>query len=102
MNWGHWFSSPGKIILTIVNMIILGIACAIVCLVSPRDSGFPADKTSADWDSTSRAWLSTRALPRLAGPVPTMPPKLGYHGEHMLCFQRWKWLFYRFVLVSID
>jgi hypothetical protein len=102
MNWGHWFSSAGKIALTIINMIILGIACAIVCFVFLRDSEFPADKTSADWDSTSLALLSTRARPRLAGLVPTTPPKLGYHGEHTLCFQRWKWLFYRFVLVSID
>lgn len=32
MNKGVWFSSPRKILLTIVNLIILGIACAIVCV----------------------------------------------------------------------
>ncbi|KAH8425153.1 uncharacterized protein LDX57_002902 [Aspergillus melleus] len=31
MNKGQWFSSPNKIFLTCVNLIILAIACAIVC-----------------------------------------------------------------------
>lgn len=35
MNKGQWFSSPSKIALTIVNLIILGIAIAIVCSFHP-------------------------------------------------------------------
>lgn len=30
MNKGQWWSSPKKIFLTIINLVILGIACAIV------------------------------------------------------------------------
>lgn len=35
MNKGQWFSSPKKIFAFIVNLIILGIACAIVCSDHP-------------------------------------------------------------------
>ena len=78
------FSSFRKTALSIINLAILGIACTIVCFASLYDYGFSADKTSVDWDSMSRAWLSTRARPRPAGPVPTMPPRLGcYRSGHM-------------------
>lgn len=79
MNKGNLFSSTKKTALTIINVVILGIACAIVCFIYLRDSELLANKTSVDWDSMSRAWLSTRARPRPAGPVPTMPPKIGYY-----------------------
>lgn len=101
MNKGKLFSSTRKIALTIINLAILGIACTIVCFVSLCDSEFPADKNSVDWDSMSRAWLSTRARPMPAGPVPTMPPRLSYyHGGYMTCFWCWKWLLYIFALGS--
>lgn len=102
MNKGNWFSSIKKTTLTIINVVILGIACAIVCFAPLHNSGFLADKTSVDWVSTSREWPSTRALPRLAGPVPTTPPKCDYYGEHLKSLQCWKRLLYRFALVSVD
>lgn len=83
MNKGNWFSSIKKTTLTIINVIILAIACTIVCFASLQDSEFLTDKTSVDWDSMSRAWLSTRARPRQAGPVPTTPPKRDYYGEQL-------------------
>lgn len=33
MNKGQWFSTGRKMTLTIINLIILGIACAIVCFL---------------------------------------------------------------------
>ena len=102
MNKGIWFSSIKKTTLTIINVIILGIACAIVCVAPLPDSGFLADKTSVDWDSTSREWPSMRARPRLAGPVPTTRPKRDYYGEHLKRPQCWKRLLYRFALVNMD
>lgn len=32
MNKGRYLSSPTKILLTVVNVIIIGIACALVCV----------------------------------------------------------------------
>lgn len=76
MNKGNLFSSAKKTTLTVINVVILGIACAIVCFASLQDSEFLADKTSVDWVSTSRESLSMRARPMLAGPVRTTPPNL--------------------------
>lgn len=44
MNKGQWFSSPKKIFAFIVNLIILGIACTIVC----SDRPFLFKQTSRD------------------------------------------------------
>jgi len=53
MNKGKWFSTPSKIALTIINLIILGIACAIVCVPDILDKyESRADNTSVDWDYT--------------------------------------------------
>lgn len=86
MNKGNWFSSIKKTTLTIINVIILGIACAIVRFAPLYNLGFLADQTSVDWDCTSRDWPSMRARPRQAGPVPTTPPKCDYYGEHFKMF----------------
>jgi hypothetical protein len=76
MNKGKWFSTPSKIALTILNVIILGIAIAIVCFPDILDAYEPhANDTSVDWDYTSRVLLSTRVLPRPAGHAPTTLPK---------------------------
>lgn len=31
MNWGQWFSSPKKMFLTLVNLIMFGIGLVLVC-----------------------------------------------------------------------
>lgn len=50
MNKGVWFSSPRKILLTIVNVIILGIACAICGL------GLYVSGKSIHENSSSSSW----------------------------------------------
>lgn len=50
MNKGVWFSSPRKILLTIVNLIILGIACAICGL------GLYVSGKSIHENSSSSSW----------------------------------------------
>lgn len=76
MNKGKWFSTPRKIALTILNVIIFGIALAIVRLSPfPPDVEYSTDPLSVDWVSMSLELLSTQARPREAGPVPTMPTK---------------------------
>lgn len=44
MNKGRWFESWKKIVLTIINLVILGIACAIVCLTYPYMMKIRANK----------------------------------------------------------
>lgn len=77
MNKGRWFESWKKIVLTIVNLVILGIACAIVCLTYPYMMKIYANNMcSADLVCMCRASRFTTVRPRPPGPVPTMPPKL--------------------------
>jgi hypothetical protein len=33
MNWGKWFSSPRKIALTVLNLFVIGIGAALVCIL---------------------------------------------------------------------
>jgi hypothetical protein len=77
MNKGRWFESWKQIVLTVINLVILGIACAIVCLNFPCVMEICANNMcSADWVCMCPASRSTTARPRPPGPVPTMPPKL--------------------------
>lgn len=79
MNKGQLFDNWKKITLLIINIIILGIACAIVShksLVYAR-IGASTNNTSVVWDFMSRASLSTKARPRLPGLAPTTPPRQG-------------------------
>jgi len=76
MNKGEWTRSPKQIALTIVNLVILGIALAIVCLVYLSKAFSLANKISADWVCMCRASRSMRVRPLLAGPVRIMPRKL--------------------------
>ncbi|KAJ5313108.1 hypothetical protein PENANT_c018G00399 [Penicillium antarcticum] len=56
MNKGKWFSTPRKIILTIVNLIILGIACAI-CGLGLYVSGKAINESSSksSWTCANNA-----------------------------------------------
>ncbi|KAJ5757285.1 uncharacterized protein N7511_007467 [Penicillium nucicola] len=56
LNRGQWFSSPRKIMLTIVNLVILGIACAI-CGLGLWVSGQAINESSskASWTCANNA-----------------------------------------------
>ena len=74
MNKGVWFSSPQKIGLTIVNIIILGIAIAIVSLSSSLYQVLRVlslTNISAGWDSTCLESPFTITPVVIAGPAPT-------------------------------
>jgi hypothetical protein len=75
MNKGQWWSSPKKIFLTIINFLILGIACAIVSFstfCNPLLGEWHADCSSVGWDFMSLASLFTTAPQTPAGRVLAM------------------------------
>lgn len=73
MNWGQWWSSPRKIALTIINMLIFCIG-AIIVSIPIRFVAFSCILThaSAVWDCMSPARPSTTIRPSRASPVPAM------------------------------
>lgn len=74
MNKGEWFSTPKKIFLTIVNFLILGIACAIVSLKNSLISlaVWCADRNSVDWGFMSLASPFMTVPQTPAGLVPAI------------------------------
>ncbi len=69
MNRGRYTSSPSKIFLTIVNLCIVAIACAIVCLAAYPPINPTDGLSSVAWASMYRAdqFIITRRL--RAGPA---------------------------------
>lgn len=80
MNYGQYFRTTAKTFLTVVNLAVLAISCAIVSILMHygillQNSGQLLNLYylfSAVWVSTCLAWQSMKTLAPAAGLVPAM------------------------------
>jgi hypothetical protein len=52
MNQGLWFSSPRKVFLTVLNVLIICIGCILVSSIVAEDCRLLTSARSVDWDCT--------------------------------------------------
>ena len=94
MNYGQYFRTTAKSLLTVVNLAVLAISCAIVsisCIMHSHPISWllanPYYLSSAVWASTCLAWQSMKTPAPAAGLVPTMHDSrwVEYHVAHLQC-----------------